>query len=368
VEFANAQEALTVEDKTQILKNKADIKDLEKDVRDLERRVNVLLKQPKPSAEVPPAPSEPLDRAALQSLQAQLKDLKEQMGAISNAQKVLPLQPKPPETQVDALRTVRENLSVQTKRSSELQVWVELLGLTTLLAAVLGLLQLKSLGARVGKLPGKSQPGEVRADLPLNGAPPPPEARPEGISGSHGTEAPPPSPTHHEKIAELLAELRKEAHSLAEGFIDISIRDRFLGELGAPLTARLDRLRTYSDEVQIKERWVEPDLVATLDVLARFFSEAIEEERHKRAGAKHLARKLRGWLYDRFSPACIGESWFAIDPIDPYVTAFDQNIHLAVSGRDVKGAAGKVIAIKAIGRRHPQSGAVIHKAEVIVGR
>jgi hypothetical protein len=129
-------------------------------------------------------------------------------------------------------------------------------------------------------------------------------------------------------------------------------------------------LRTYSEqgEAQLRERWLKPDLVTTLDALARFYSEAVEEGRHGRAAAKSLARELRGWLYDELSPACKAEGWFAIDPIDPYRTAFDSNVHHAVTGRDIAGAAGLIIAIKAIGRRDPRNGAVVHRAEVIVGR
>jgi len=162
--------------------------------------------------------------------------------------------------------------------------------------------------------------------------------------------------------------LYAEAPKLAESFADLSLRERFQGELGAPLRARLDRLRAYSDEAQLRERWLGPDLVPTLDALSRFYSEAIEEGRHGGASAKGLARDLRRWLYDDFSSACRSEGWFAIDPVDPYKTEFDPNVHHAIAGRDVDGAEGKVLAVKAIGRRDPKNGAVVHKAEVIVGR
>jgi hypothetical protein len=183
-------------------------------------------------------------------------------------------------------------------------------------------------------------------------------------------EAPPPVPpgTRHPEVASLLAKLRRDAGRLAERFADPDLRERFQGEFDAPLGARLDRLRTVSEqgEDQLRERWLGPDLVTTLDALARFYSEAVEEER--RGHGTGLARDLRSWLYDSFGPACRSEGWFAIDPIDPYTTEFDPRAHHAVAGRDVDGAEGRIIAIKSIGRRDPRTGVVMYKAEVIVGR
>jgi len=177
-------------------------------------------------------------------------------------------------------------------------------------------------------------------------------------------------PQRHQRIADLLARLHTEAPRLADGFTDLSLRERFKGEFDAPLSARMERLRTCSEkgEEQLKQRWLGPDLVTTLDALARFYSEAVEEGRHGRNTAKGLALELRGWLYDELSPACQAEGWFSIDPIDPYRTTFDPSVHHAITGRDSADAPGKIIAIKAIGRRDPRNGAVIHRAEVIVGR
>jgi hypothetical protein len=368
VDVANTQEATTVEERRQIWKNKADIMYLDGRVLKLEQ-----VKPSKQATNVPPAPSGQLDGVALQGLQTQLKNLEAQVDALRNAQKVLPAQLKPSETQPDALRPLREGLSMQTKESSKLLIGVELLAVTTLLAtgaSLFGLLQLRSLRARVRELPGKPQPVEKRVDLVLNVAPLPPEARPEELSGgSSGKEGP--LPPTHQKIAKLLDKLREDAPKLAKDFNDHETRNRFLSDFDeVSLTARLDRLKTCSDETELKERWLEPDLMTTLDALARFYSEAVVERRQGHSAAKSLAPKLRVRLYDHFNTACRDEGWFAIDRIDPYKTDYDPQIHRAVdrSGRDVAGAAGKVIAIRAIGRRDPKSGAVIHKAEVIVGR
>ncbi len=276
-----------------------------------------------------------------------------------------------------------------------------LLGLTAVFAAgalLFGLLQRKALRER---RPGKPEEGssgsagslalidalegarvnapEKRADLPPGGSvqsPARPAARtpPSSKGDSSRSESrrdeaalrTPPPP--HQKIMDLLAGLHAAAPKLAESFSDSALRERFRGEFDAPLSARLDRLRTCSDEAQLKERWLGPDLVTTLDALARFYSEAIEEGRQGRTAAKSLARDLRRWLYEDFSSACRSEGWFAIDPVDPYKTEFDPQVHHAVAGRDIDGSSGLILAIKAIGRRDPKSGAVIRKAEVIVGR
>jgi hypothetical protein len=174
----------------------------------------------------------------------------------------------------------------------------------------------------------------------------------------------------HRKIASLLAGLRTEAPRLAESFADPALSERFRGEFDAPLQARLERLIVASQqsEEQLRERWLGPDLVSTLDALARFYSEAVGEERLGRANANGLARELRSWLYDRLSSACREEGWFSIDPVDPYSTEFDPKIHHAVAGRDMPGARGRILAVRAVGRRDVKSGAITHKAEVIVGR
>ncbi|HYN20584.1 MAG TPA: hypothetical protein VE078_06465 [Thermoanaerobaculia bacterium] len=172
----------------------------------------------------------------------------------------------------------------------------------------------------------------------------------------------------HRDIALLLARLRREAPRLAERFADGELRKRFRGELDAPVHARLNRLIALSEKGDelLRERWLGPDLVTTLDALACFYSEAVAEERNGHDTG--LARDLRGWLYDSFGPVCRSEGWFAIDTVDPYKTRFDPQVHHAVAGRDVDGAEGQVIAVKAIGRRDATTGAVKHRAEVIVGR
>jgi len=207
------------------------------------------------------------------------------------------------------------------------------------------------------------QPGSQAAAAPAPSSAAAPEFTPTAAPAPPGATG-----LRHGAIAGLLAGLRQDARRLAEGFTDPALGARFRRELEAPLGARLDRLRMLAaqGEDQVRERWLGPDLVTTLDALARLYSEAVEEER--RGSRTGLAGELRRWLYDELGPACQGEGWFAIDPIEPYVTPFDPRVHHAVAGRDVAGAEERVVAIRAVGRRDPRTGVVAAKAEVVVGR
>jgi len=301
----------------------------------------------------------------LGSIQKQIDALRD----VQDAQKTLPGQlkelDKKLKDQIEALLKEHETYSLAFERTKN-TLTVEL-ALTALLAAVallLGLLQLRTLRSLMREQLEKPKPVDGRTS-PLRALP-----HSEVVSkGVRDEEAPPPPPSRHEKIAALLDRLQQEAPRLAAGFGDSSLRERFLGEYDAPLSAILERLRISEQaEDPLEDSWLGPDLVPTLNGLARFYSEAVAEGRQGHSAAKDLAVELRAWLYDRFSPACSSESWFSIDPIEPYVTGFDPKFHQAVAGSDVDGAAGKIIAIQAIGRRDPQNGDVIHKAEVIVGR
>lgn len=211
---------------------------------------------------------------------------------------------------------------------------------------------------------GGGTPGSAAIDVPaaMSG-----EA--SRVAGEVAVPAPPVAASaRHGEIARHLAKLRQDARRLAEGFADPFQRDRFAREFDVPLGARLERLSHLAaqGEQQLRERWLGPDLVTTIDALGRFYSHAVDEQRQgSRTG---LAAELYRWLYDTLGPACRTEGWFVIDLVEPYVTQFDPQVHHAVGGRDVAGAEGRVVALRAVGRRDPGTGAVIAKAEVIVGR
>lgn len=172
----------------------------------------------------------------------------------------------------------------------------------------------------------------------------------------------------HQGVYDLLNRLHREAPRLAAKFSDPELHERFQREFDAPLEARVVRLKTFSveGEESLRQRWLGPDLIATLDSLARFYSEAVEEERRGRASG--LALELWSWLYEYFGSACRSEGWFAIDPVEPYRTTFDPKVHHAIAGRDTEGAQGLIVALKGIGRRDAKTGTLVQKAEVIVGR
>ncbi|NJL27210.1 MAG: hypothetical protein HC897_04630 [Thermoanaerobaculia bacterium] len=158
---------------------------------------------------------------------------------------------------------------------------------------------------------------------------------------------------------------------LADGFLDQRLRERFLEQLDAPLAARIERFKaaTAQGDAHLKNHWLEPDLVSTLNSLAQFLSSAIAERRQGRGGIGRLDEALQKWLYERLAPLCKQEGWLALEPILPYTTVFNPEIHNAVGSVPIPGATRPLIVeIKSIGRRHPQTNIVTRKADVIVGR
>jgi hypothetical protein len=203
---------------------------------------------------------------------------------------------------------------------------------------------------------------ESREDSPPQ-PPAPDERRRSSVSDSF-------SSVPHGRIAILLSQLQKEAPQLAQGFASPQLREQFSCEFDKPLIARLIRFTEIipEGEAALREHWLVPDLVPTLDALARFLSEAIKEGRNGHAVSLELAEELKRRLYRCFDSACREEGWFGIEPVVPFETQFDPGIHHAVGGQEVPGAAGLVVAIKAIGQLHPGRGSVLRKAEVVVGR
>lgn len=174
----------------------------------------------------------------------------------------------------------------------------------------------------------------------------------------------------HGRVAMLLHRLRHEGPKLAEMLASPRLRERFHQELLDPLPSRVLRFMDACEqgEAAVRDRWVEPDLLATLDTLGRCLSEAIQEGRNGHPESKKLAEELRAWLYRRFDKACRDEGWFGISAVLPYQTRFDPAVHHAVGGREVREAAGFVIFVQSIGLIQPREETLQRKAEVIVGR
>lgn len=202
----------------------------------------------------------------------------------------------------------------------------------------------------------------------LDRSAPPPTHRTDG--DGQGAGSPASMEGTHQEVARLLAGLCQEAPRLADLFQEPALREAFRGEFGAPLAARVERLRIAASqgEAPLREHWLGEDLVVTLDALSRFYSEAAAEGHRGHAPGVALTARLRALLYESFNAACRREGWFAIDAVEPYRTSFDPRQHEAVAGSDAPGASGLVVGVKAAGLRDVRSGSIQRRAKVVVGR
>jgi hypothetical protein len=170
-------------------------------------------------------------------------------------------------------------------------------------------------------------------------------------------------------VASLLGEVLQHSKHLARGFADTAHRSAFEREVAEGFQRRLTRFQQCArDEATFVERWVEPDLVTALDILARFQSLAAADARDGHTPAAQLASWLAGALYDQLGPACQDEGWFALERIEPFRSEFDPQRHKGIDGRIVAGARGLVVEVERVGRMHPVEGYPLDKAHVVVGR
>ena len=173
----------------------------------------------------------------------------------------------------------------------------------------------------------------------------------------------------HGAVAALLGEVLQHSKHLARGFASDEQQQAFTHEVGDGFHRRLTRFQECArDEATFVERWVEPDLITALDLLARFQSQAAADARDGHAPAAQLATWLGTALYDQLGPACQGEGWFALERIEPFRTSFDPQLHKGIDGRQVPGARGLVVEVERVGRSHPVDAYPIDKAHVVVGR
>ena len=173
----------------------------------------------------------------------------------------------------------------------------------------------------------------------------------------------------HGAVAGLLGEVLQHSKHLARGFADPAQRQAFATEVGEGFQRRLTHFQQCArDDSSFVERWVEPDLITALDLLARFQSQAAADARDGHAPAAQLASWLAGALYDQLGPACQNEGWFALERIEPFRTAFDPQLHKGIDGRAVAGARGQVVEVERVGRSHAFDGYPVEKAHVVVGR
>jgi hypothetical protein len=173
----------------------------------------------------------------------------------------------------------------------------------------------------------------------------------------------------HGAVAALLGEVLQHSKHLARGFAQEEHRAAFAQEVGEGFQRRLSRFQQRArDEATFVERWVEPDLITALDLLARFQSQAAADARDGHGPAAQLATWLAGALYDQLGPACQAEGWFSLERVLPFETRFDPGLHKGVDGRQIAGARGLVVEVDRVGRLHPVEGYPLDKAHVVVGR
>ena len=232
-------------------------------------------------------------------------------------------------------------------------------------------------------LPAPGSRGEVGSESATAPAPREPVAssrEPDPIPSPKKPEPPPADPKWqawldqlrtlpHGSVAALLGEVLQHSKHLALGFADPAQRAAFASEVGEGFQRRLTRFQQCArDEATFVERWVEPDLVTALDLLARFQSQAAADARDGHSPAGQLAAWLATALYEQLGPACQAEGWFALDAIAPFHTTFDPQLHKGIDGRAVAGARGLVVEVERVGRLHPLEGYPLDKAHVVVGR
>lgn len=159
----------------------------------------------------------------------------------------------------------------------------------------------------------------------------------------------------HGQVGVALGELLMLSEVIA-GALAAEDAAAFRAEVPAAVKARLDRFQVAGQRPGMRERWVEPDLLPTLDLLARWMSRARGTD-----AEGHLARIL----FDDLDAACASEGWFGIDRIELGVTRFDPKRHRAVERTE--GPEDTVVAVLRPGRTDPAEGWCRDLAEVAVG-
>ena len=172
----------------------------------------------------------------------------------------------------------------------------------------------------------------------------------------------------HGDVVAALGRVHRDCEELATGLLDPDVRADFAREMDDVLRERLVRFtERYRDEpAAFFARWIEPDLLPTLDALARFSSAAAADRSQPAAAALH--ERIDELLYVELDAACRAQGWFGLERVSAFVTRFDPAQHRAVGGRDLPAAAGVVVDVREVGRVSVDGRERLSKACVIVGR
>ena len=236
-----------------------------------------------------------------------------------------------------------------------------------------------SLGTRIKAFFGSGRRPAPEADAGPTGAPDQqPKSRPQPPTPS------PPVSAVTQPVGILIAGPFQTLHAVIEQFEhevrgpqwvscpDVSpLRcDRLRAELGDTAAVRLRRLRVAveADDPGQLETWVKVDLTPYLEQLCGHFSDAAEAVFRGNAAAHPLHDRLSGLLLTEVSDAASRAGLFTVQPVTPFVTEFNPEIHHAAGGLDASGAEGRIVRLVAIGQFDATGRKLLVPARVIVGK
>jgi len=133
----------------------------------------------------------------------------------------------------------------------------------------------------------------------------------------------------------------------------------FRAQVPVTVKAHLERFQRAAQRPPLLERWVESELLPTLDLLSRWLSRAHQ------AGSATAEEQLARLLFEGLDTACAAQGWFGIQRVKLGQTPFDPAQHRAVEQRE--GPAGVIVGLLRCGRTDASEGWPILKAEVAVG-
>ncbi|MDP2341429.1 MAG: hypothetical protein Q8O67_10745 [Deltaproteobacteria bacterium] len=172
----------------------------------------------------------------------------------------------------------------------------------------------------------------------------------------------------HGDVVAALGRVHRDSEELSAGLLDPAVRAAFVNEMDGVLRERLVRFteRSRDEPALFFSRWIEPDLIPTLDALARFSSAAAVDRAQPASAA--LQKKLDDVLYVELDAACRAQGWFGLERVTAFETRFDPALHRAAGGRDLPAAAGVVVEVREVGRLSIDGRERVSKASVFVGR
>lgn len=220
----------------------------------------------------------------------------------------------------------------------------------------------------------------------------PAQAAPDQTAGEPASQAPAPEdgelsfealfepPTSEDST--IVRAIREKAAARPGGKVPLAILDLYgkiysqpgsasFPERDVLLEAMRQLLFTFAKETNSRGRglsfWVDMELLPFLADLAKRYATVFRTARRGNGGEAERDLLQRA-LFSDINEACTAEGLFSIMPIELYRTSFDHRRHEALAGEDDPEAIGLVVNLWRLGRVTPGTGAILEKAQVIVGR